>query len=181
MRAERRRSSCPIRSSTRPISPRRIVDLVGPKGILQNPTLLHDRGWFNSDYAMSLVVDVRSPSVDIVGDTALSTRLQAAGVDPVALQSELAVQLKSALHVSVVAHLPGGETRTYEAPVGSVQTFRVASGGTDWDHVVKFGIGLALSLLAGLFFLAAGVGAAATAAAPPNAWPRPQPERTPLM
>ena len=134
---------------------RRVRDLAGPNGILQKPKLTHDRGWFNSRYAMSLVVDVRSPSVDIVHDTALANRLRAAGVDPALLQAELAVQLKSALHVTVVVHLPG-DTQTYDAATGSVQTVRAASGGTDWDHVVKFGIGLALVLLAGLFFLAAG-------------------------
>jgi len=69
------------------------------------------------------------------------------------------VQLKSALHVSVVVQLPGGHTETYDAATGSVKTVRVADGGTDWDRVVKFGIGLAMALLAGLFFLAAMVGA----------------------
>ena len=163
---------------------RRIVDLVGPKGILQKPALTHERGWFSSRYAVSLVVDVRSPSVDIVHDAALSSRLRAAGVDPALLQAELAVQLRSALHVTVVVHLPGGATpHTYDAATGTVQTYQAASGGTDWDHVVKFGIGLALALLAGMFFLAAGVGARRNrrrAAQRVDRGPRPE-ERTPLM
>jgi hypothetical protein len=161
---------------------RRILDLAGPNGILQNATLTHEHGWFSSRYTLSLVVDVRSPSIDIVHDTALSTRLRAAGVDPGLLQAQLAVQLKSALHVSVVVHLPGNKTRTYDAAPGSVKTVSASSGGTDWDHVVKFGIGLALALLAGLFFLAAGVGARRNRRRAAQRIDRgPRPERTPLM
>jgi hypothetical protein len=160
----------------------RIVDLAGPKGILAKPALTHERGWFSSRYAVSLVVDVRSPSVDIVHDAALSTRLRAAGVDPALLQAELAVQLRSALHVTVVVHLPGGATHTYDAATGTVQTYRASSGGTDWDHVVKFGIGAAMALLAGLFFLAAGVGARRNRRRAAQRVDRsPRPERTPLM
>ena len=63
-----------------------------------------------------------------------------------------------------------------------MQTFRVESGGTDWDHVVKFGIGVALSLLAGLFFLAAFVGARRNRRRAAQRVDRaPAPERTPLM
>src|SRR5450755_1793791 len=119
---------------------RRVLDLVGPHGILQNPTVTHDRGWFGSRDALSIVVDVRSPSVDIVHDAAL-------------VEAQLAVELKSALHVSVVVHLPSGHTEAYDAPPGTVKAVRVAEGGTKWDQVVKFGIGLLLALLAATFFL----------------------------
>lgn len=138
---------------------RRVVDLAGPHGILQNPTVTRQRGWFGSRNAVSIVVDVRSPSVDIVHDAPLATRLRAAGLDPARLEAQLAVQLRTALHLTVVVHLPGGKTQSYDAATGSVKTFRVAQGGTDWDHVVKFGIGVMLTLIAALFFLAATVGA----------------------
>jgi hypothetical protein len=137
---------------------RRVVDLAGPHGILQDPMVTHDRGWFSTRDALSIVVDVRSPSVDIVHDAPLAARLRAAGVDPALLEAQLAVQLKSALHVTVVVHLPGGRTESYGAAPGSVKALRIAEGGTNWDQVVKFGIGLALSLLAATFFLAASVG-----------------------
>jgi hypothetical protein len=137
---------------------RRIVDLAGPHGILQDATLTRERAWFHSSDAVGLVVDVRSPSIDIVHDAQLAARLRAAGLDPALLQAQLAVELKSALHVTVVVHLPGGHTETYVAPTGSIETVRVSDGGTDWNRVVEFGIGLALALLAGLFFLAAGMG-----------------------
>jgi len=137
---------------------RRVLDLVGPHGILQSPMVTHDRGWFSSRNALSIVVDVRSPSVDIVHDAPLAARLRAAGVDPALLEAQLAVELKSALHVSVVVHLPDGRTESYDAPPRSVKAVRVAEGGTRWDQVVKFGIGLMLALLSATFFLAAGVG-----------------------
>ena len=136
-----------------------VGDLAGPNGILQKPALTHDRGWFSSHDGLDIVVDVRSPSVDLVGDTALAARLRAAGTDPVKLQAQLAAQLKTALHVSVVLRLPDGHTKTYDAPTGSVHTVSVSDSGLAWDHVVKFGIGVALALLAVLFLLAAGIGA----------------------
>ncbi len=137
---------------------RRVVDLAGPHGILQDPKITRTRGWFNSRDALSLVVDVRSPTVDIVHDAPLAARLRAAGVDPATLEAQLAVQLRRALHLTVVVKLPDGRTQSYDAATGSVKTLSVADGGLDWDHVVKFGIGVTLLLLAGLFFTAAGVG-----------------------
>jgi hypothetical protein len=161
---------------------RRVADLTGAHGILQNPTLTHERGWFSYRDAVSIVVDVRSPSVDIVHDAPLAARLQAAGVDPALLQTQLAEQLESALHVSVVVHLPGGHTESYDAAPGSVRALRVARGGTDWNRVVKFGIGLALALLAALFFLAAGVGSRRSRRRAAQRVGRgTEPDRTPLM
>jgi hypothetical protein len=137
---------------------RRMVDLVGRHGILRGPVISHERGWFSSRDVLAIVVDVRSLSPDIVHDAPLAQKLRAAGADPVALDAQLSADLKSALHLSVVLSLPGGQTETYDAAAGSVKTMRLAHGGTDWDRVVKFGIGLSLALLATLFFLAAGVG-----------------------
>ena len=138
---------------------RRVVDLTGPRGVLQNPTVTRERGWFSSRDAVSVVVDVRSPSVDIVHDAPLAARLRAAGFDPALLERQLAAQLKSALHVSVVVHLPGGHTESYDAVPGSINALRVVHGGTDWDRVSRFVIGLTLALLAAAFLLAASVGA----------------------
>jgi hypothetical protein len=160
----------------------RVVDLAGPHGILQSPQLTHDRGWFRSHDGLAIVVDVRSPSVDIVSDKALSDRLRFAGTDPAKLQAQLAVQLKTALHVSVALQVPGRATKTYDAPTGSRQTFRVSHGGLSWDHVVKFGIGVALALLAVLFFLAAGIGIRRNRRRAAQRSDRSiPPERTPLM
>ena len=138
---------------------RRIVDLAGPDGVLQDASFSLAHGWFRSRQTLSVVVDVRSPSVDIVHDRPLAARIRAAGLDPALLEAQLAVQLKTALHVTVVVHLPDGHTESYDAPAGSVRTVRVGNGGTDWNRIVEFGIGLTLALLAGLFFLAAMMGA----------------------
>jgi hypothetical protein len=160
----------------------RIVDLVGPKGILQSPKLTRDRGWFSSHNALSVVVDLRSPTVDIVHDAALAAQLRAQGVDPALLQAKLAAELKNALHLSVVLHLPSGRKGTYAVASGKVQTVHLADGGTDWDHVVKFGIGSALALIAAMFFLAAGVGARRNRRRAAQRIMRgPQPDRAPSM
>jgi hypothetical protein len=160
----------------------RVVDLAGPHGILQNPSITRDRGWFGTRNGLSVVVDVRSPSVGIVNDTALAARLRATGTDPAKLEAQLAVQLRTALHVSVVLQLPDGHKRSYDAATGSVQTVKVTNGTVAWDHVVKFGIGSALALLAALFFLAAGIGARRNRRRAAQRVGRGvQPERTPLM
>jgi hypothetical protein len=138
---------------------RRVLDLAGPKGVLQNPVTRRDRNWFSSHDALSIVVDLRAPPVDLARDPALAARLRAAGVDPATLQTTLSAQLRDALHVSVVLHTSGGSSHTYVVAPGRLETLRVADGGTDWDHVVRFGIGAALAALAVSFFSAAGVGA----------------------
>ncbi len=160
---------------------RRILDLAGPHGILQRPVLTRDRGWFTTKDGLSLVVDVRSPSVDIVGDAPLAARLRAAGTDPAKLEAQLAVRLKTALHLSVVLHLPGGHNKTYDAPTGSVRTVSVDHSSAAWDHLVKFGIGAALTLLAVLFFLAAGIGARKNRRRAEQRMDRNRHERAPLM
>ena len=121
----------------------------------------HDRGWFT----LARRAEPRRRRALALGrhrPRRSRSRSAAPGGGPRSRRSceaQLAVQLKTALHVSVVVHLPDGHAESYDAPNGSVRTVRATHGGTDWDHVVKFGIGVTLALLAGLFFLAATVGA----------------------
>jgi hypothetical protein len=137
----------------------RVAELAGPKGILQDPTMSHRRGWFSSHDALSMVVDMRSPSVGVTSDADLVAKLRSAGVDPATLESQLDAQIRGALHLTVVLHLPGGHTEKYVAQDGQVRTVSARAGGTDWDHVVKFGLGIALAIVAAMFLVAAGVGA----------------------
>jgi len=138
---------------------RLVGDLAGSNGILRSPTLSHQRGWFSSHDALSLVVDTRAPSVGVTDDAALVAKLRAAGVDPAALESQLDSEVRGALHLTVVLHLPDGHKQTYVAQNGQVRTVSAVSGGTDWDRVVKFGLGIALGIVAAMFLIAAGVGA----------------------
>jgi hypothetical protein len=137
---------------------RRVGDLAGPHGILRNPTVNHQRGWFSSHDAMSLVVDMRAPSIGVTSDAALAAKLRSAGINPAVLESQLDSQIKGALHLTVALHLPGGHTETYVAQQGHVQTVSARSGGTDWDRVVKFALGVALAIVAAMFLVAAAVG-----------------------
>jgi len=134
---------------------RRLQDLTGPNGILRDPHISRDRGWLSSRDTLSLVVDMKSPSPAVLNDSALVARLKAAGVDPNALNAELAAQLRTSLDLTVTVHLPNGHSKSYEAAPGAVQTFSVSHGGGDWDRIVKLGIALAFALLAGAFVLAA--------------------------
>jgi len=138
---------------------RRVADLVGPQGVLRAPSLTRDRGWFSSRDALSLVIDLRAPTTGIGSDADLRARLRRAGVDPSALDAQLTQQLRDALHVSVVVHLPGGDTRTLDGTAGSSATLHASRTRTDYDQMVKVGIAGTLALLAGLFMAAAGAGA----------------------
>ena len=67
----------------------------------------------------SVVVSVGEATFRYRLDT-FDHRLRAAGLDPALLQAQLAVQLRSALHVTLVVHLPDGHTESYDAATGSV-------------------------------------------------------------
>ncbi len=137
----------------------RLADLVGPKGMLRDAHLTHQRGWFRSHDALSMVVDMRAPQTGIGSDADLRARMQAAGLDPAALDAQLSSQLRSALHLTVALHLPGGVTRTYDASSGSFTTLRASGSQTDYDRMVQGGIAVVLVALAGSLLLAASVGA----------------------
>jgi hypothetical protein len=137
----------------------RLEDVAGPNGVLRNAKITRDRGWFSSKNEVVLDVDLKSPTAGVLTDTALAQRLRAAGVDPAALQAQLTTQLRSALHVSVVVHLPGGVTKTVDAVNGQVTRVAVSHSRTNWDRVVKFGLAVVLALLATIFVLAAAVSA----------------------
>ena len=93
----------------------------------------------------------------------------------------LAVQLKSALHVSVMHPSAGRRDEALRRP-GEREELPGQRGWADWDQVVKFGIGVALALLAGLFFLAATVGIRRNRRRAAQRTARgPEPERVPLM
>lgn len=137
----------------------RLSDLVGPGGVLRDPRITRERGWFSANDSVSLVVDMRAPQTGIGSDADLRARLKAAGLDPASLNAQMASDLRAALHVSVVVHLPDGETRTFDATNGTVTTIQAAHAHRDWDRIVKVGIAIALVLLGMMFFLAASVSA----------------------
>jgi hypothetical protein len=161
----------------------RLADLVGTNGILRSPKITHTRGWFRSDDALSMVVDLHAPSTGIGSDADLQARLRAAGVDPAQLNQDLTGELRSALHVEVVLHLPNGETRTYDVPTGTTTTVNASQSTTDWDRAIELGIAAVLVVLAGLFALAASAGArrARRRSAQRAETRRVEPERAPLM
>jgi hypothetical protein len=138
---------------------RRLADLVGPQGLLRDPRITRDRGWFSSRNTLSLVVDLREPVSGIGSDADLKARLRIAGLDPASLDKQLTAELRSALHLTVVVRLPDGTTRTYDATNGTVATVAASQSNTDYDRIVKLGIAAALALLAGLFLLAASASA----------------------
>jgi hypothetical protein len=161
----------------------RLADLVGPRGVLQSPVISRSRGWFSSKDALSMVVDLRAPATGIGSDADLEARLRAAGLDPKALDLSLTGELRSALHVQAVFHLPGGTTRTYSVANGTVATVGASHVATAWDRVIELAIAAVLILLAALFTLAASASArrARRRSAQRAETRRVDPERAPLM
>jgi hypothetical protein len=138
---------------------RRLADLVGTNGALREPAIARERGWFTSRDALSLVVDMRAPESGVIKDADLRARLQAAGLDPATLDTQLTQELRDSFHLSVAVHLPDGEEREYDATIGKTDTVSVAQEHTDYDRMVKLGLALALAVLAVLFIAAAAVSA----------------------
>jgi len=161
----------------------RLADLVGPRGVLQSPVISRSRRWFSSKDALSMVVDLRAPATGIGSDADLEARLRAAGLDPKALDVSLTGELRSALHVQAVLHLPNGTTRTYNVQNGTVTTVGASHVATAWDRVIELAIAAVLILLAALFTLAASASArrARRRSAQRAETRRVDPERAPLM
>ena len=134
---------------------RRLADLVGAQGLLRDPRITRDRGWFSSRDGLALVVDLRAPATGIGSDKDLEARLRIAGLDPKTLDAQLTRELRSALHLTVVVRLPDGTERSFDATTGTVSTVSASQSSNAYDRMVELGIAVALALLAGLFLLAA--------------------------
>ena len=125
-----------VRRPTRSRPPRRRSRPV-PKGILQNPTRDPRARLVQLARQLELVVDVRSPSVDIVHDDGAGGPAARRGLDPAAAADAArgaARDRRCTYRWSCTC--PRGHTESYDAVPGSVKTLRVANGGTDWDRVV---------------------------------------------
>lgn len=137
----------------------RLTDLFGANGAVRSPQFSRQKGWLKVKSELELLVDVQAPSTGIGSDNDLKARLALAGVNVESLDAQLTDELRDGLHLTVVATLPDGTKRTYEAQRGSVRTFRAEESITNWDRSIKLGIALCLSAIAGTFFLAASMSA----------------------
>jgi hypothetical protein len=133
--------------------------LVGTQGVLTDPRITRERGWFSSRDGVSLTVDLRNPTAGIANDKELQQRLKFAGLDPTTLDAQFSKELKDGLHVRVVLHLSDGKTKTYDAAVGKRATVAVSQENTHTGSLVKVGGAITLVALAGLFMFGASRGA----------------------
>jgi hypothetical protein len=161
---------------------RRITDLAGPNGVLRDPRITHQRGWFRTSDAVAVTVDLRAPATGVATDTALAGRLRAAGVDVRALDRRLQSELRNALTVQLVVHAPAGHSRTVTVRPGGQARASVTSSRFELDRAISLGIGATLAFLALLFFGAAAVGKRRESRRRRARGPsRPRSERVPLM
>jgi post-segregation antitoxin (ccd killing protein) len=137
---------------------RRLTDLAGPNGVLRDPRITHERGWFRTTDAVAVTVDLRAPSAGVSSDTALAGRLRAAGVNVSSLEHRLESELRNALTVQVAVHAPAGHVHTVTVRPGGQARASVTSTRFELDRAITLGIGATLAFLALLFFGAAAVG-----------------------
>jgi hypothetical protein len=137
----------------------RLADLFGTEGAVRLPEFSRNKGWLDTSSELALLVDMQAPQTGIGSDNDLKVRLAFAGVDVEQLDAQLTNELRDGLHLTVVASLPDGTKKTYEAQRGTVRTFRAEESVVNWDRTIKVGIALCLFAIAGTFFLAAGMSA----------------------
>jgi hypothetical protein len=138
---------------------RRLVDLAGPDGALRDANITHSRRGFSSKNGVSVTVDGSDPAPGIVADSALATQLKNFGIDPAAMETQLAKELRDNMHLTVAVTLPDGTHKVVSANPDNPQTLAASHSEPNWDHITQFGIALLLALLAVMFFSAATVSA----------------------
>jgi len=129
-------------------------DLVGDQGVLRDPRLTHDRGWFSTKDTFSIVVDLHAPTTGIGSDADLSTRLRLAGIDPKSLDASLTDELRRSLHVTVTAHLPGGQTRSIAVTAPSRTTLQVVHEHREVAAIAKVIVAILLVAVAAVLLWA---------------------------
>jgi hypothetical protein len=137
----------------------RLIDLFGAQGAVRLPEFERTKGWLHTSSELSMLVDLQAPTTGIGSDDDLKARLAYAGVDIASLDERLTDELRNGVHLTVVATLPDGTKKTYEAQRGEVQTIRAEESMLNWDRAIKLGIALCLAAIAGMFFLAASMSA----------------------
>ena len=137
---------------------RRLEDLVGPTGVLKDPQIERMRGWLGSPDAIAVTVDLRHLSTGIRSDAALAKQLTAAGLDVNTLDAQLHQQLAGALHVTVIVHAPGGQSKTVNLSAGGHARATATTTRTYARRVELLAAGALLLVLA-LLVMAASIAA----------------------
>jgi hypothetical protein len=133
---------------------RRISDLVGTTGVLNDPRIERTRGWFGSRDKIAVNVDLTHLTTGIRSDAQITKALTNAGVDVSALDAQLRSELGRALTLTVAVQAPGGQTKTVRLAAGKQATVSAATAQSYTRRMVLLVIGVSLLVLA-LFLMAA--------------------------
>ena len=126
----------------------RLTDLGGSTGVVRDPTIAHERGYFGAKDSIAVSADLRHLSTGIRSDADVVKALKSAGVDVNALNAQLRGELGKALTLTVTVHAPNGESRTVSVKAGDVATAGASSSQTYTSRIVLLAIGVALLFLA---------------------------------
>lgn len=137
---------------------RRLADLTGTNGVLREPRIVRQRGWFTTRDRLSVVVDLHAPSTGVASDAQLVQQLQRAGLDVSSLDQTLTTQLRDALTLQVALHVPNAPTRVVTLSPGQSREAVASHSNFELDRFISAGLGIVLALLALMFLTAAGVG-----------------------
>lgn len=160
---------------------RRLVDLAGPDGALRDANITHSRRGLSSKDGVSLTVDGSDPAPGIVADSALATQLEKFGIDPAAMETQLAKELRENMHLTVAITLPDGTQKVVSATTDNPRTLAASHSEPNWDHIIQLAIAIVLALLAVMFFSAATVSSRRNRRRQAARVHHDNPERVPLM
>ncbi len=113
-----------------------VADLNGAGGPVPELSLTRDAGFFQTELAVTGVVDLGSVETGIANDEELSAALEANGVPVGALETRLLEAARSGLAVTVEAAFPGGETVTAVVEPGERAALDGESTVTDTRRIV---------------------------------------------
>jgi hypothetical protein len=136
-----------------------LADLFGDDGWLRDPQIDRERGLIRSSNRLRVDADLADLSGGVLADAELAANLQAAGIDPAAVDAQLAGGIATAFRLEVALALPGGGQRVTRLAPGDAQQLSFTSSSTNYDRLVMVGIGVLLAFLGLMLYLAASISA----------------------
>ncbi|HEX5615378.1 MAG TPA: hypothetical protein VFZ83_09510 [Acidimicrobiia bacterium] len=138
---------------------RLLTDLFGADGWLRDPELDRQRGVIRSRDGVRVDADLTDLAGGVLDDAELVANLQAVGVDPNIVATQVAAGIADSFDLTVSLQVPRDGRRLYRLSPGDEQLLAMSSSATDYDRLVLAGIGILMVFLALLLYLAASISA----------------------
>ncbi len=128
----------------------------GKDGPLRGIRATRSRGLLSTTYDVSGTADLQHVTTGVAGDTDLTTRLKAQGVDLAALDQQLRAQLSTSFTLRVVVRVPDHAPVTITAKPGAVTDIAASSQVRNTTRLVLLVVATGCLVLAGLLCFRSG-------------------------